>query len=164
MNWKRCLPHPSAHKFIWKYLKWKTISLTRRSAQWSQSWLLRTRDNYWTCHLVLVNMGSQRVGHDWATELNWTEPYCGVPRKISCKKSTYNAGDAGSILGSGRVPWRWKWQPTPVVLPGKSHGQRSLMGCSSWSHKESDTTEHIYTLMQPYCGYRRNNLPLICKH
>ena len=57
MPWteKDGLPHPSAHKFIWKYLKWKTISLTRRSAQWSQSWLLRTRD-YRICHLVLANL------------------------------------------------------------------------------------------------------------
>ena len=34
-----------------------------------------------------------------------------------------------------------KWQPTPVFLPGKSHGQRSLVGYSTWGRKESDTTE-----------------------
>ena len=34
-----------------------------------------------------------------------------------------------------------EWQPTPAFLPGKSHGQRSLVGYSSWGHKESDTTE-----------------------
>ena len=34
-----------------------------------------------------------------------------------------------------KIPWRRKWQPTPVFLPGKSHGQRSLVGCSPWSHK-----------------------------
>ena len=38
-------------------------------------------------------------------------------------------------------PWRRKWQPTPVLLPGNSHGWRSLVGYSPWSHKESDTTE-----------------------
>ena len=37
--------------------------------------------------------------------------------------------------------WRRKWQPTPVFLPGESHGQRSLVGCSPWSRTESDTTE-----------------------
>ena len=41
----------------------------------------------------------------------------------------------------GKIPWRRKWQPTPVLLPGKSHGQRSLVGYSSWGHKESDMTE-----------------------
>ena len=40
-------------------------------------------------------------------------------------------------------PWRRKWQPTPVCLPGKSHGQRSPVGYSLWSRKESDTTEQI---------------------
>ena len=34
----------------------------------------------------------------------------------------------------GKIPWRRKWQPTPVFLPGKSHGQRSLMGCSPYCH------------------------------
>ena len=36
------------------------------------------------------------------------------------------------------------WQPTPVLLPGKSHGQRSLVGYSLWGHKESDTTERLH--------------------
>ena len=43
--------------------------------------------------------------------------------------------DTGSILGLGRSPWRRKWQPTPVFLPGKFHGQRSLVGYSLWGHK-----------------------------
>ena len=40
-----------------------------------------------------------------------------------------------------KIPRRREWLPTPVFLPGKSHGQRSLAGYSPWSHKESDTTE-----------------------
>ena len=65
------------------------------------------------------------------------------------KKSTYKPGDLGWIPGSGRslgqedpleISWRTKWQPTLVILPGKSHGQRSLVGYSPWGHKESDTT------------------------
>ena len=47
----------------------------------------------------------------------------------------------------GKIPWRRKWQPTPVSLPGKSHGQRSLVGCSPWGCKESGTTEWL-TLTQ----------------
>ena len=46
----------------------------------------------------------------------------------------------GWIPGSGRSPGGGKWQPTPVLLPEKSHGQRSLVDNSSKSHKESDTT------------------------
>ena len=36
-----------------------------------------------------------------------------------------------------------QWHPTPVLLPGEPHGQRSLVGYSPWDHKESDTAEHV---------------------
>ena len=49
------------------------------------------------------------------------------------------------IPGSGRFPWRGKWQPTPVFLHWKCHGQKSLVGYSPWGRKESDTSEHTYT-------------------
>ena len=39
----------------------------------------------------------------------------------------------------GTIPWRREWLPTPVFLPGESHGQRRLMGYSPWGHKELDT-------------------------
>ena len=53
--------------------------------------------------------------------------------------------DAGLILGLGRSPWRRKWQPTPVFLPGEFHRQRGLVGYSPWGRKESDTTEQLST-------------------
>ena len=43
-------------------------------------------------------------------------------------------------------PWRRKWQPTPVLLPGKSHGRRSLVGYSPCGSKESDMTEQLHFL------------------
>ena len=46
-----------------------------------------------------------------------------------------------------KTPWRRKWQPTPVLLPGKSHGQRSLVGYSRWDDKESDTIERLHFLI-----------------
>ena len=52
------------------------------------------------------------------------------------KESACNAGDLGSI------PWRRKWPPIPVFLPGESHGQRSLVGFSSWSHKRVWAIKH----------------------
>ena len=42
------------------------------------------------------------------------------------------------------MSWRRQWQPTPVLLPGKSHGQRSLVGCSPWGREESDMTEQLH--------------------
>ena len=58
-------------------------------------------------HGRLQSMGSQRVGHDWAT----------------------------SLLLSTFMHWRRKWQPTPVFLPGESQGRESLVGCHLWGHK-----------------------------
>ena len=55
------------------------------------------------------------------------------PGGLDGKASAYNVGDLGSI--PGKIPWRRKWQPTPVFLPGKSHGQRGLVGYSPWVTK-----------------------------
>ena len=46
---------------------------------------------------------------------------------------------------SGKIPWRGAWQPTPVFLPGESHGQRSLAGYGLQGHEVSDTTERLTT-------------------
>ena len=47
---------------------------------------------------------------------------------------------------TNRWSWRREWPPTPVLLPGKSHGLRSLVGYSPWGRKESDTTEQLHFL------------------
>ena len=44
----------------------------------------------------------------------------------------------------GKIPWRRKWQSTPGLLPGKSHGQRSLVGYSPWGRKDLDMTERLH--------------------
>ena len=59
------------------------------------------------------------------------------------KNPPANAGDPGSIPGSGKSLWRKKWQPTSIFLPGKCHGQRSLAGYSPLGCKESDTTNGV---------------------
>ena len=68
----------------------------------------------------------------------------GFPGGSAGKESSCNAGDTGSIPGSGRSPGEGG-QPTPVFLPGESHGQRSLMGYSPWGCNESDKTESLNT-------------------
>jgi len=60
------------------------------------------------------------------------------------KASAYSVGDLGSIPGSGRSPGEGNGNPTPVFLPGESHGRRSLVGYSPRGHKESDTTERLH--------------------
>ena len=73
------------------------------------------------------------------TKNSWVNKHCyenyltkttGFPNGSDSKACACNAGDPGSIPGSG--PWRRKWQPIPVLLPGKFHGRRSLVGYSPW--------------------------------
>ena len=68
-----------------------------------------------------------------------------LPWRLSGRESACSAGDQGSIPGLGKIPCRRKWQPTPVFLPGKFHGQRNLAGYIPCGHKESDTTKHAGT-------------------
>ena len=81
------------------------------------------------------------------------------------KNPPANAGDirdTGPIPGLGRSPsWR-EWQPTPVFLPGESHGQRSLIGCSPWGREESDTTEWLHFCFSLSCIGQGNGNPLQC--
>ena len=59
--------------------------------------------------------------------------HLGFPGGTVMKNPAANAGDKKTQVG--RMPWNRKWQPTPVSLPGKFHGQRSLAGCSPWGHR-----------------------------
>ena len=90
--------------------------------------------------------GSQRVRHDWAcmhihliiTATSF--PGGSVVKNIFCQCRRHRFDP-----WFGKMPRRRKWQPTPVVLPGKSHGQGSLVGYSPWGHKESeDMAERLH--------------------
>ena len=89
--------------------------------------------------------------------------------ELPFKRTQVNEGFPGGTKGKesacqykrcykrcGFDPWVWKiprsrkWQPIPVFLPGKSHGQRSLAGYSSWGHKESDITKQAYMMVFNY--------------
>ena len=63
---------------------------------------------------------------------------------------------------SSALPWRRQWHPTPVPLPGKSHGRRSLVGCSPWGRKESDMTERLAFHFSLSCIGEGNGNPLQC--
>ena len=58
--------------------------------------------------------------------------------------------------------WRRKWHPTPVLLPGKSHGRRSLVGCSPWGREELDMTEQLHFHFSLSCIGEGNGNPLQC--
>ena len=90
---------------------------------------------------MLQAMGLQRAGRDLAAEQRTTtERDPGLPWWLSGKESAYQCRRRSFHPGAGKLPWRRKRQPTPVFLPGKSHGQKSLASYGSWGCKESDTT------------------------
>ena len=75
--------------------------------------------------------------------LRWTKAHQALPWWLSGKESTCQWRRCRFDPWVGMIPWRGKWQPTPVFLPGESHGQRSLESYSPWGHKELDTTEQL---------------------
>ena len=130
----------------------------------------------------LPSMGSHRVGHDWS-DLAAAATLCrGFPGGASGKESTCRCKRHGFDPWVRKIPWHRKWQPALVFLPGKSPGQRNLMGYSPGGRKESDTTERLSTHMQTQhyavhfprklwgnIGHRPPllttvNLPVISKH
>ena len=71
----------------------------------------------------LQSLGSQRVGQDWATSLSLSLLWEGLHWWLSGKESAYYFKRHGFDPWIRKMTWRRKWQPTPVLLPGKSHGQ-----------------------------------------
>ena len=83
-----------------------------------------------------------------------------------------NSLDSYVLLGKNRIVfrnlnvsrrvWRRQWHPTPALLPGKSHGWRSLVGCRPWGRWESDTTERLHFHFSLSCIGEGNGNPLQC--
>ena len=69
------------------------------------------------------------------------EYHRGFPGGSEVKASACKAVRPRFAPWVGKIPWRRKWQSTPVFLPGESHGERSLVGYGPWGCKESDMTE-----------------------
>ena len=103
----------------------------------------------------LHSMGSQKVRHDWATNTH-TDMHTYmciwylyhilqvfVPKWLRGRESACQCRRCGFDPTDGKIPWRREWLPTLVFLPGKSHGQRSLVSYSPRSSKESDITEWL---------------------
>ena len=79
--------------------------------------------------------------------------------KLWSTKSTHKSQLHFSTLTMNR---RRQWHPTPVLLPGKPHGWRSLVGCSPWGRKELDTTERLHFHFSLSCIGEGNGNPLQC--
>ena len=84
---------------------------------------------------------------------NESPPHRGFPGGSVSKESACNVGDLGPIPGLGSSPRRRHGNLLQYSSPGESHGQRILVGCSPWGHKESDMTERLTLVL--VCGGSR---------
>ena len=89
--------------------------------------------NFWKCHLVMTF-----YSYDQPPSLTSSVHF---PCQTCVWKSWVHYSLLTEFTGFYRIDQRRQWQPTPVLLPGKSHGWRSLVGYSPWHREESDTTE-----------------------
>jgi len=97
--------------------------------------------------LCLFSQGTKECArwHLVRNYLGCTSPGPGLPRwplvgkELACQCRRHKRRRFNPWIG--KIPWRRKWQPTPVFLPGESHGQRNLAVYSPWGHKALDTTE-----------------------
>ena len=85
----------------------------------------------WGISLFLL---SSQLGWGWSSGLGHPSGQQGFPGDSDSKEPACNVGNLGLIPGLGIFPWRREWLPTPVFLPGKFHGQRSLPSYSPWGH------------------------------
>ena len=104
----------------------------------SKFWEMMKNRESWCAAVHVVTKSWTQLG-DWPT----TNKVLGLPRWLSGKESTCRCQRGGLSPWVQKTPWRRKWQPIPVFLPGESHGQRSLVGYSPRGHKEWDTTEWL---------------------
>ena len=81
-------------------------------------------------------------------------------KKIMYKRTSIRLSN--NLSGNIVARQRRQWHPIPVLLPGKSHGQRSLVGCSPWGREESDTTERLHFHFSLSCTGEGNGNPLQC--
>ena len=80
----------------------------------------------------------------------------------NCWRTWLNFVKSCCFMEGRTCEWRRQWHPTPVLLPGKSHGWRSLVGCSPWGRWELDTTELLHFHFSLSCPGKGNGNPLQC--
>ena len=109
--------------------------------------------------LVLCSWHSHLV----SMPLHWPQALC-LLRSLSglASVSAHVCHPVFYLFSSMLCGWRRRWHSTPVLLPGKSHGRRSLVGCSPWGREESDTTEQLPFHFSLSCIGEGNGNPLQC--
>ena len=105
---------------------------------------------------------SEKAMAPHSSTLAWKIPWTEEPGRLQSTRSLRVRHDWSDLAAAAAGLRRRQWQPTPVLLPGKSHGRRSLVGCSPWGSWESDTTERFHFHFSLSCIGEGNGNPLQC--
>ena len=121
----------------------------------------------WGAWRATVHEVAKRVEHNWsnwACTYAWLIIYMGLLRWLSGKDSSFQCRRTDFNPQVRYIPWRRKWQPTPIFLPGNSHRQRSLEGYSAWGHKRVRhnlaTKQQRTTYTWPYLAFWNDSVSL----
>ena len=154
-DWRKCVLSQAESKLnskrisAWTWRRWGSICGPGQDLPSTGEWRISAcwvGSSVPRLPLIQATLGPSSVARrGWSSLQGVTKNVSGFPHSSVGKEPACKAGDPGSIFGSGRR----KWQPTPVFLPGKSHGQRILAGYGPWGHKSQTwlsnlTTKYLY--------------------
>ena len=128
-------PGSSANRSLQaRIVEWVAMPFSRESS-WSRSWT-------WVSCISCI---AKQILYHWATReilavLLRSANWCATGKESTCQCRRHKRCRFSPWVR--KIPWRRKWQPTLLFLPGEFHGQRCLAGYSSWGHKQSNTAEH----------------------
>ena len=134
---------------------WEIDAITRHTTH-EKSWVkwMFLNETYYSNTIVIL---MKHLGIESLREWQFT-----VWNKIRRKKKNKQNSQVLFCVSCGKVFRRRRWHPTPVLLPGKSHGQRSLVGCGPWCRKELEMTERLPFHFSLSCIGEGNGNPLQC--
>ena len=121
------------------------------------------------------NICKSRIVNSGGTFAQWNTKQCngkhfpdtlkkcgGIPKATCWVKETMQKSNCSMNPFTWYLRTGMQWHPTPVLLPWKSHGRRSLVGCSPWGRYKSDTTERLHFHFSLSCIGEGNGNPLQC--
>ena len=152
-------PHPNrvslAHSCMLLVMDWRAWKAAIHGA--AEGWA-RLSDFTFTFHFHALE--KEMATH--SSVLAWRIPGTGEPHGLPSMRSHRVGHDWSDLAAAAGYMMEKAMDPTPVLLPGKSHGWRSLVSCSPWGHEESDTSEWLHFHFSLSCIGEGNGNPLQC--
>ena len=126
--------------------------------RWLLPWRLVFRPHLFFSRTFAL-LEAQRDGKGSDTRLGAQTGGAARVAQAFCSTLLPGGGAASGVWGTTGCARRRQWHPTPVLLPGKSHGRRSLVGCSPWDRQESTMAEQLHFHFSLFLHWRRNWQP-----